>query len=141
MFQRSSRWSGAGTFGKGIVVKMTTSVAVQHPLVTDVTNMYGVSLEGVAAGVGDGPDSDICCVARINDDTEFVAQCVTAGVVETDLSGVAIGDSYGLLLVSGYDYVDLDDTGTPAVVITKIDDVLNVVWFKFLASTFQEVDT
>ena len=133
--------AGAGTFNKGIVIKMTASVAVVHPLVADVTNMYGVSLEGCASGVGDGPDSDIVCVARINDDTEFVAECVTSGARTADLSGVAIGDSYGLLLVSGYDYVDLDDAANVHVVITKIDDVLNVVWFKFLASTFQEIDT
>ena len=133
--------AGSATCNKGIVIKMTASVAVVHPLVTDVTNMYGVSLEGDAAGVGDGPDSDILLVARINANTEFVAKCVTSSVLETDLSGVAIGDNYGLILVSGYDYVDLSDQSNVAVVITKIDDELDVVWFNFLASTIQESDT
>ena len=35
-------------------------------------------------------------------------------------------------------YIDYDDTGQVIAQITKIDDILNVVWFLFLESAIQQ---
>jgi hypothetical protein len=125
------------TFEKGTPITVTAGEAVEHALGATVTNIYGFSLEGVTSGVSDNPSGDVH-VAKANRITEFVAQCITSGAVATDLSGVAIGDQYGLLK-SGTDfYVDLDDEVHVVVQITKIDDNLNVVWFAVLESALQE---
>ena len=126
------------TFEKGAPITVTSGEAVEHALVATVTNIYGFALEGMAsAGVSDNPSGDVH-VAKANRMTEFVAECVTAGVLETDLSGVSIGDQYGLLKVSSDFYVDLSDQNHVVVQITKIDDNLNKVWFSVLESALQE---
>ena len=128
----------AQTFEKGAPIRIVSGEAQEHPLVTTVTGLYGFALEGMAsAGVSDNPSGDVH-VAKANRMTEFVAQCVTSAVLETDLSAVSIGDQYGLLK-SGTDfYVDLSDQVNVHVQITKIDDNLNVVWFAVLESVLQE---
>ena len=129
--------AGVITCNKGRVVTNTAGAAVLHALGATVTNIYGVTLEGAAAGVTDGPGT-LLAIAKANKQTNFVSKCVDTGALTADLSGVTVGDQYGMLTVGGQDYIDLDDTTNVVAQITKIDDDLNVVWFVFLESTLQE---
>lgn len=129
--------AGSITCLKGRVITLTSGSAVLHALGATVTGLYGVSLEGAAAGVGDGPDSDILVVARFDRNQEFVSKVVVSGAVATDLSGLTVGDQYGMITVSSQDYIDFDDTSNVVATITKIDDDLNVVWFALIESAIQ----
>ncbi len=129
--------AGSITCTKGRVITLTSGSAVLHALGGTVTNMYGVSLEGAAAGVGDGPDSDILVVARFDRNVEFVSKVVVSGAVTADLSSLTVGDQYGMITVSSQDYIDFDDTAQVVATITKIDDDLNVVWFALIESAIQ----
>lgn len=130
--------AGSITCLKGRVVTLTAGSAVLHALGATVTNLYGVTLEGAAAGVGDGPDSDILVVAKFDRNTEFVSKIVISGAVSADLSTVVVGSQYGMITVSSQDYIDIDDTTNVVAQVTKIDDDLNVVWFILLESAIQE---
>lgn len=129
--------AGTITCLKGRVITLTSGLAVLHGLASTVTDMYGVSLEGAAAGVGDGPDSDVLVVARFDRNVEFVSKVVVSGAVTADLSNLTVGDQYGFITVSSQDYVDFDDTAQVVCTITKIDDNLNVVWFALIESAIQ----
>ncbi len=132
--------AGALTCSKGQLIKDSSGTAIIHPLTGTVLLVYGVSLEADVAGVADGPDSSILHIARAERETEFVSKCVTSSVIETDLSGVSVGDTYGIITVSNQDYVDLSDTSDVLVTITKVDDDINIVWFTFLPSTLDPAE-
>lgn len=127
--------SGALSASKGQLIKNSSGTAIIHPLSTNVLLVYGVTLEADVSGTSDGPDSSILHIARADVRTEFLSKCVTSSVIETDLSSVDVGDTYGIITVSSQDYVDLSDTSNVLVKITKVDDELDVVWFTFIPST------
>jgi hypothetical protein len=129
--------AGSITCNKGRVVTLTAGATVLHALGAVVTNVYGVTLEGAAAGVTDGPGT-LLPVAIADRNTEFVSKCVISGAVTADLSTVVVGSQYGMITVSGQDYIDVDDTTNVIAQVTKIDDDLNVVWFLFLESAIQQ---
>lgn len=130
--------SGSITCNKGRVVTNTAGSAVLHALGATVTNIYGVTLESCAAGVSTGAVTTLLAIAVADRNTEFVSGVVDGGAVTADLSAMTVGDQYGLLTVSGQDYIDLDDTSNVVVQITKIDDDLDIAWFLFLESALQQ---
>ncbi len=130
--------NGSITCNKGRVITNTSGSAVLHALASTVTGVYGVSLEKCTSGTSEGPASTLLAIARADRNTIFVSKVVVSGAVTTDLSSLTIGDQYGLITVSGQDYVDFDDTSQVLVQIVKIDDELNVVWFVFIESTLQD---
>lgn len=112
--------------------------AIIHPLLTTVDDFYGIALCDVTAGVSDSPSGELQ-VARCTTDQVFCGQVVAGGVdvdvVLTDLSGLDIGDAYGLIInTAGEHMVDFSDTTNVVLRITKIDDDLDLVWFQFLAA-------
>ena len=124
------------TISKGQVVKNSAGTAIVHPLVTNVLLVYGVTLEADVSGTSDGVDSTLLHIARADTLTEFVSKVVnSSGVIQTDLSGLSVGDTHGILTNSNQDYVDQDDTTNVLVTLTKIDDELDIVWFSFIPST------
>ena len=129
--------AGSITCNKGRVVTNSSGSAVLHGLASTVTGVYGITLEGAAAGVTDGPGT-LLAIAVADRNTEFVSKVVSSSAIITDLSSMTVGDQYGMLLVSGQDYIDLDDTSQVITQITKIDDDLNAVWFLFLESALQQ---
>ena len=130
--------AGSITCNKGRVVTNTSGSAVLHGLVATVTGVYGITLEGAAAGVADGPDSSLIAIAVADRNTEYVSKVIVSGAITADLSNLTVGDQYGMITVSSQDYIDYDDTSNVIAQITKIDDDLNVVWFLFLESALQQ---
>lgn len=105
-----------------------------------VTLILGVAAHDVTvAGTSDDVSGNVIVHKASNQ--EFAGTCLTAGsAVATDLSGVSIGDTYGFIKHSDNEwYVDLGDTGNVVLTITKIDDNINIVWFRFLVSAVQEL--
>lgn len=126
------------TFEKGTVVTVTAGEIVEHALGATVVGIYGVSLVGVSSGVSDDPSGNIQ-VAKADRNTVFVAKAISGGQVQTDLSGVDVGDQYGLLQhTDDATYVDLADVTNVVLQVEKVDDDLDLVWFKFLESALQE---
>jgi len=131
--------NASATFLRGCAVAINTSgEAIIHPLSTTVDDFYGIALCDVTAGVSDSPSGEVQ-VARCTKDATFLGQVVAGGVDEdivlTDLSGLAVGDSYGMIInTAGEHMVDFSDTTNVVLQITKIDDDLDVVWFQFLAA-------
>ena len=127
------------TFIRGVVVDLTGGEIIIHPGGTTVTDIFGVALHGMAsAGVSDSP-SGLVAVAKADPDQTYLGQVVAGGVDEdvvlTDLSGIAVGDHYGFIInTAGEHLVDFSDTTNVVLEIEKIDDNLDIVWFKFLAS-------
>ncbi len=137
----------AELFPKGAVLTLnTTDTELEEaPLGATVTDIHSISLAGLeSAGLVDDP-SGLMVYARANLQTEFVAKVDNAGSVVTDLaaSAIEIGVQFGLIKVgTGLDAewrVDELDVTDVLCVITKIDDDLDIVWFKFLSSTLQVV--
>lgn len=104
-----------------------------------VTGILGVAGCDVNSGASDDPAGTLPVFKA--KDQEFVGSALTgASAVATDLSGVSITDQYGVIKHTDDEwYVDLGDTSDKVVQITKIDDDLNLVWFRFLESAIQEV--
>lgn len=134
-------------FPKGAVLTLntTTTELEEHALAAVVTNVHSVSLAGLeSAGLVNDP-SGLMVYARANLQTEFVAKVDNAGAVVTDIaaSAIELGVQFGLIkvgtgLAAEWRVDELDVTNV-LVVITKIDDDLDLVWFKFLTSTLQVV--
>ena len=129
--------AGTITCNKGRVVTNTTGSAVLHGLAATVTGVYGITLEGAASGVTDGPGT-LLAIAVADRNTEYVSKVIVSGAITDDLSSMTVGDQYGMITVSSQDYIDFDDTTHHIAQITKIDDDLNVVWFLFLESALQQ---
>lgn len=105
--------------------------------VNDVTNIIGIALQ--AASVAGTPDfGDEVEVAIANATTQFAAPCADSGAFTTDLSGVTVGDQYGVLKVSGEWYVDLDDSSNVVFEVVKIYDDIDMVLVKFISSTLAQ---
>lgn len=136
---------------QGLVPKSTTTLirgnavaidtngeAIIHPLSTTVDDFYGIALCDVTSGVSDSPSGELQ-VARCTKDATFCGQVVAGGVdadvVLTDLSGLDVGDKYGMIINTATEHmVDFSDTTHVVLQITKIDDDLDLVWFQFLAA-------
>jgi len=59
--------------------------------------------------------------------------------VLTDLSSLIIGEQYGIIINTAGEWaVDTSETTSLIVEITRIDDDLDIVWFKILDSVCQE---
>lgn len=127
------------TLLRGCAVKIDgNGEAIIHPLATTVDDFYGIALCDVTTGTSDSPSGELQ-VARCTPNQTFCGQVVAGGVdvdvVLTDLSGLDIGDAYGLIINSaGEHMVDFSDTTHVVLRLTKIDDDLDLVWFQFLAA-------
>jgi len=110
----------------------------EHPGTTTVVDILGVAGCDVASGVSDDPAGTLPVFKA--KDIEFAGSVINAGTILTDLSTISIGDQFGVLKHSDNEwYVDEADVTNVTVQITKIDDDLNLVWFRFLESAIQEV--
>lgn len=133
---------GSMTANKGRVITRTAAVAVLHGLGGTVTNVLGVTLEGVTSGTSDGPATNVN-YAKVDRNTQFISGIAVGGAVLLQ-GGVAVstvltvGDDYGLLTISGQDYIDSDDESDVLVELLQVDNILKIAWFKFLESTLQE---
>lgn len=115
----------------------------EHALVAVVTNILGVSLEGVVAGAANNP-SGLVGLALAGRENVFMAKLTNgAGVVQTpDAANVNL--TYGLLKNgAGSDaWFSVDEADTVNVVVEvigyslEIDD--GVVFFKFIESAIQQ---
>ena len=133
---------GAGqTYLRGAVVTyvVASDDVDEHAGGAVVTLVLGVSAHDVTAGVSDDVSGNVTVYKAL--DQEFAGSVLTAAsAVATDLSGVSIGDTFGIIKHTDNEwYVDLGDTGDVVLTISKIDDNLNIVWFRFLLSAVQEV--
>lgn len=113
----------------------------EHALSTTVTNILGVSMEGVTAGVAHNP-SGMVAVALASRSNVFMAALVNgSGVVQT-VDEANINVEYGLLDIgSGLDEwtaVDEADTTNVVVEVIGIDTDRNIVFFKFIESAIQQ---
>lgn len=106
-----------------------------------VTNILGVSLEGVVSGDADNPSGNVS-YAKANRTNVFAAQLINgSGVVQTVDEG-NLGGRYGILKVgsgsSQWWGVDEADTTDVVVEVVEIDTHRNLVFFKFLESAIEE---
>lgn len=113
---------------RGDPLTITSGALVKHALVAVVTNIAGFALEPTdktragadIAGESAGPANELS-YAKATARTNFISQMVDSGAIKTDLSAVAVGDQYGLLVHSdGYVYADFDDTTNVVIEITKV---------------------
>lgn len=127
------------TFLRGSVVKLIDGEILIHPGGAVVTAIFGVAMHGMeSAGVSNSP-SGLVAVAKAAPDQTYLGQVVAGGVDEdvvlTDLSDLTVGDFYGFIInTAGEHLVDYSDTTNVVLEIEKIDDELDIVWFKFIAS-------
>ena len=132
------------TYYRGTPVTWDTSSQEldEHALVTVVTNILGVSAEGVVAGVAENP-SDMVNVYLATRTTIFMAKLTDSSgdVVTADTANINV--PYGLLKTgsgtSAVFSVDEDDTGTPVVEVIGIDTYRNIVYFKFMETAIQQI--
>ena len=112
---------------------------IEHVGGATVTLILGVAAHDVSvAGTSDDVSGNVLVHKASNQ--EFAGSVLASAAVVTDLSGISIGDEYGFIKHSDNEwYVDFDDTTNVVLTITKIDDNLNIVWFRFLASAVQEL--
>lgn len=111
----------------------------EHGGGSTVTNVLGVSLEGVVAGVADNPSGLVgFAYARGN---RFMAKLTNgSGVIQTVDEG-NINVRYGMLKngTGSNQWWSVDEADTTDVVleVTGIDTELNVVFFQFIDSAVQ----
>jgi hypothetical protein len=131
------------TYPRGTPVTWDTSSQELdvHALAATVTNILGVSNEGVTAGTADNPSGNVSFTyaARSN---VFVAKLTNnSGVVATaDTANINV--EYGLVIVgsgaTAWWAVDESDTTHKVVEVIGIDTDRNVVFFKFIESAIQQ---
>lgn len=116
----------------------------EHALGATVTNILGLTTEGVTAGVSSNPDTKVGVISA-NRSNIFMAKLINgSGVVQTPDDDNLLAQ-YGLLKVgSGADaWFGVDESDTTHVVIevigydTEIDGPTGVVYFKFIESAIQ----
>jgi hypothetical protein len=131
------------TYPRGVPVTWDTSSQELdvHAGGATVTNVLGISLDGVASGTADNPSGKVN-VALANRTNVFVAKLINgSGTVQTaDEANVNV--AYGLLVVgSGATQwwgVDESDTSNVHVEVIDIDTERNLVYFKFIESVIQQ---
>jgi hypothetical protein len=130
------------TYPKGTPVTWDTSSQEldEHAGTTTVTNIAGVSLEGVASGVADNPSGKVN-FAHAAHPQLFMAKLTNgSGTVQT-VDEANIDVLYGILKnglgASQWWSVDEDDTTNVVVQVVDIDTERNVVIFMFIDSAVQ----
>lgn len=130
------------TYPKGVPVTWSTASQEldEHAGGATVTNILGVSLDGVEAGVAQNPSGKVN-FAYAGRGNVFMAKLINgSGVVQT-VDAANINVTYGILKVStGMNQwwgVDESDTTNVVVEVISIDTELNVVFFKFIESAIQ----
>ena len=150
-FQPSSKAGGQGipyvvgypvasgeTFYNGAPVTIASG-ELEEVDTDDVIGIAGVALMG--AKVAATPDwGDEVLIAISDDATIFNgAVSITGSAVATDISDVEVGAQYGIVKISNTWYVDYSDTSTVVLEVLKVDLDNAIVFFKFLASTRDDV--
>ncbi len=121
-------------FTIGAPLALNAGEVEEHAGTTVVDGILGISGHGTeAAGDSESPSGD-CVVFKAHGGQVYLGQMTDTGVVKTDLSSVVIGTEYGFLKVGDDWFVDFEDTGDVVLTIEKVDDDLDIVWFKFLDS-------
>ena len=114
----------------------------EHALGATVTNILGVSAEGVVAGTAENPSTYVNYYASTRSNVFMASLTNNAGVVQTpDTANINV--QYGLVKTgSGTDAVftvDESDTTHVVVEVVDIDTERNIVFFKFIESAIQVV--
>lgn len=114
----------------------------EHAGGATVTNILGITLEGVTSGAAHNPSGKVS-FARATQSNIFVAKLTdSSGVVQTP-DAANIGVQYGILKNgTGLDQwwsVDEGDTSQVVVEVTGIDTERDVVFFKFITSAVEEL--
>lgn len=128
----------AQTFKKGRVLTRVGAAVQAHALGSTVTNIFGVALSPAENGRAIGPDPRVV-VAVANRQTEFIGQAwrpSNSTIVTLD-KATHYGNKYGLIVVNGETFIDIEDTTDVVVQITDVKTELNIAVFKFLESTLQ----
>ncbi len=121
-------------FTIGAVLALNAGEVEEHAGATTVTGILGVSGHGTeGAGDSESPSGE-CVVFKAHGGQVYLGQMIDTAVVKTDLSGIVVGVEYGIIKVGGDWYVDFEDTTNVVLTIQKVDDNLDIVWFKFLDS-------
>lgn len=124
--------------GAPVTFDVANDELIEFPGTTTVTDLLGFALADCTAGVSDSPDGQVLVAKAKNQ--EFAGQCIASAAVVTDLSSVVVGTDYGLLKDSdGQWYVDLDDETNVVAMITRVDDDLDIVWFRIIDSAVQDL--
>lgn len=147
----SGRWPEADertpgsdqTYPAGVPVTFATASQEldEHAGGATVTDILGVSLEGVVAGVAKNPSRTVS-VAFATRHNIFMAKLTDgAGAVQT-ADAANINVAYGILKNgTGLDQwwsVDEADTTNVVVEVIGIDTERNIVFFKFIESAIQQ---
>lgn len=134
----------AAEFPKGTLVTFNTGTQRldEHAGGATVTNIAGVSLEGVRAGDADNPSGTVNFTKATRSNV-YVASLVNAGGVVQVPDAANLNVNYGLLKVgSGQNaWWGVDESNVTDVVVEVIDIDLerDLVYFKFIESAIQEI--
>lgn len=143
-FEGDDRAPGSDqTYPRGTPVTWATASQEldEHGGGATVTNVLGVSMEGVTAGTAHNPSGKVA-VALANRSNIFCAKLTDgSGVVQT-ADAANINVAYGILKNgTGLDQwwsVDESDTTNVVVEVIGIDTERNIVFFKFIESAIQQ---
>lgn len=135
--------AGTQTFPVGTPVQYdtTANALIEHPLGATVTNILGISAEGVNAGKADNPDGEVN-VYLANRLNVFMAKLTdNAGVILTP-TDAHVNREFGLRKngsgLNAWWSVNAGDTTNTVVEVIGYDLKLNVVFFKFKESAIQQ---
>lgn len=128
-------------FTRGAVLALNAGEVEEHGGGATVTGILGVAGHGTE-GAGDSTSpSGQAVVFKAHPGQMYMGQCLNdSSEVETDLSALEVGDTYGIIKhTDDVWYIDLDDETNVVATIEKIDDDLDIVLFKFLDSAVVNV--
>lgn len=129
----------AQTFKKGRVVTRVGARVQAHALGATVTGVYGVAMSPASDGRAIGPDPRVV-VAKANRQDEFIGQAwrpSTSSIVTLD-PVTHLGNNYGIIVVDGESFINIEDVTNVLVKITDVKKDLNIAVFKFLEGTLQQ---
>ena len=132
------------TYYRGTPVTWDTSSQEldEHALAATVTNILGVTGEGVVAGVAENPSGVVNFFAAVRT-TIFVALLTNnSGVVQTPDSA-NLNVEYGIVKTgsgtSAVFSVDESDTTHKVLEVIGFDNYRNLVYFKFMETAIQQI--
>ena len=134
----------AANYPKGAPVTWNTGTGRldEHALGATVTNIAGVSLEGVRTGDPDNPSGTVNFTKATRSNV-YVASLVNGSGVVQIPDAANLNVNYGLLKVgSGQNAwwgVDESDTTDVVVEVIDLDLERDLVYFKFIESAIQEI--
>jgi hypothetical protein len=130
------------TYPRGTPVTWdTTSQELdEHAGLTTVTNIFGVSMDGVSSGTAQNPSGKVCTALAHNENIFMAKLTNGSGTVQT-VDTANLNVQYGMLKngsgLSQWWSVDEDDTTNVVLEVIDIDTDMNIVYFVFLNTAVQ----